>query len=102
MAIEQLTHYIPRGPMWDISCDMIAMIRMGKGKGVYLLKVGNTRKNQIDRVPWVLQGLFFCPDRWNQDFRPIGIHIVVWNIRTDLGSRCVDVNEYTNMLYEQY
>lgn len=70
MAMTELTHYIPRGPMWDISCDMIAMIRMGKGKGVYLLKVGNTRKNQIDRVPWVLQGLFFLPRSLEPRFSP--------------------------------
>lgn len=31
-GMEQLTHYIPRGPMWDISCDMIAMIRRTPGE----------------------------------------------------------------------
>lgn len=80
MALEQLTHYIPRGPMWDISCDMIAMIRMRKGKGVYLLryllKVGNTRKNQIDRFPWVFQGLFLPPIDGTKIFAPLGF--VLW------------------------
>lgn len=42
--IERLTCYVPRGPMWDIWCDMIVMIRKRRGKRRVPLKVGNPRK----------------------------------------------------------
>jgi hypothetical protein len=72
---------------------------LGKKKGVYLRKVGNTRKNQIDRVPWVLEGLF-APIGGTKIFTPLGFTLR-FGILAQSGILYVDVKEYLHMSTER-